>query len=450
MRRVIIAAISSGSGKTTITCGLLQALKEKGLQVQAYKCGPDYIDPMFHKKVLGIPSENLDLFFSTQSYITNILQKNKNADIAVIEGAMGIYDGIMGRNKDGSVYELAKKTDTPIVLLVDAKGMGNTLLSVIKGILLDDTEGLIKAVVFNRISAQFYESIAPLVEAETRLKVLGFVGKLNAVSIDSRHLGLKLPTEIETLEEQIGCVSRELAGHVDLDKILEIAEEAGDLDVFESSTPEMELNEKKSVRLAVAMDEAFCFYYEDNFRVLEEAGASLVFFSPLHDETLPENIDGILLGGGYPELKCKELEANTKMRQSIKKIVEDGIPCIAECGGFMYLHDVIETEEGSFSMVGAVSGKCYNTGKLCRFGYVDLAVSNYQMKGHEFHYYDSTNCGEDGVAVKPGKQKQWKFGFFSEGRLWGFPHIYYGSCPDFIKDFIAAVAEYREKNNHGE
>jgi len=468
MKRVILTAIRSGSGKTTITCGILKELKDRGLSVKGYKCGPDYIDPMFHRKALGIPTENLDLFFSDEEYIKGILKRNDENSISIIEGAMGIYDGILGLGKEGSVYDVAVKTNTPIVLIVDAGGIGSTIISIIKGILLDDEKRLIKGIILNKISDHFYSSIAPQIEAETGIKVLGYLQKLKDVSIDSRHLGLKLPSEIIEIESKLETVRSKVSKTVDIDAIISIASEAGDLPEGDRCATNAEAllgadsrnsqesinkesvktrsldnkNRENKPRIAVAMDEAFCFYYEDNFRVLRDAGAEIVFFSPLHDKKLPDNISGILLGGGYPELKLKELEANESMRNSIKSAIEAGMPSLAECGGFMYLHDSIEVDGKSYKMLGVVPGKCFNTGKLCRFGYVNLQVNGYEMKGHEFHYFDSTNNGDCGTAVKPGSGKEWKFGHYDRGRLWGFPHLYYGSCKKFIDDFVNAMTNY--------
>lgn len=457
MGRVILTAIKSGSGKTTITCGLLKELKHRGYAVKSYKCGPDYIDPMFHKRVLGIPSENLDLFFSDAEYISSIINKEKDIQISVIEGAMGIYDGILGRRKEGSVYDLAVKTNTPVVLIVDAQGMGNTITSVIKGIKADDDNGLIKGVILNRISENFYKTISKDIEAETGIRVLGYVGKISGVSIDSRHLGLKLPNEIKELDSQLETVREEISKTVDVEDVISIADMAADTveDIVEKSdadTSDATIKETKVAnrpRLAVAYDEAFCFYYEDNLRVLKEAGAEIVYFSPIHDKELPENISGLLIGGGYPELKLSELEENESMRHSIKAAINNGIPSLAECGGFMYLHEAINTEDRNYNMVGVIPGNCFNTGKLCRFGYVNLAVSKYDIKGHEFHYYDSTCNGEAGMATKPGNGKSYPFGYYEKGRLWGFPHLYYGSCKNFIIDFVEAMKEYQENNLNG-
>lgn len=455
MRRIIISAIGSGSGKTIITCGLLKALKNRGLAVRAFKCGPDYIDPMFHSRVVGVPSENLDTFFCDKKQIEEILlgsyttgsttdngDKRITADIdtiQVIEGAMGIYDGLGGVSKKGSVYELASETHTPIILIVNAKGMGPTIISLIKGILADDKEKLIKGIILNNISSGYYNTIYPVLEKETGVKVIGYVPKLEDVSLDSRHLGLKLPEEIYGLTQMVDKLATQVEATIKIDELIKISTQAANIEykVDESSNKSfVELIKKLGMikentpsRIAVARDEVFCFYYEENLRQLKNAGAELVYFSPLHDEILPNNITGILLGGGYPELRLAELEANKSMRISIKSAIENGMPSIAECGGFMYLHDCIVDDSGvERAMVGVIKGKCYNTGKLCRFGYVDLQVGDFSLKGHEFHYYDSTCAGADAIATKPISGLSYEWGYVGDNHIWGYPHLYYASA----------------------
>ncbi len=452
MRRIIISAIGSGSGKTIITCGILKVLKNRGHNVRVFKCGPDYIDPMFHTKVVGVPSENLDTFFSDEKHIMKLLSWGNEADnsceiidrnmsdaIQIIEGAMGIYDGIGGVSNKASVYELASKTNTPIVLIVNAKGMGPTIISVIKGILADDKANLIKGIILNNISASYFSTIAPFIEKETGVSLVGYVPRLEDVSLDSRHLGLKLPHEIEDLTARLNRVATQVNETVNLDGIINIASAASHIEdnVYEKSNGDFiklledigMIKKNTTPRIAVARDEVFCFYYEENLRQLESAGAELVYFSPLHDAAIPDNITGILLGGGYPELRLAELEANISMRNSIKSAIENGTSSIAECGGFMYLHDSIEDEAGvSHDMVGIISGKCYNTKKLCRFGYVDIQMGDYHIRGHEFHYYDSTAQGTDAVATKPTTGKSYKWGYVGKNHIWGYPHLYYASC----------------------
>lgn len=427
MGRIIIAAASSGSGKTLITCGLIKCLVDRKLSVQAYKCGPDYIDPMFHKKVLGIPSENLDTFFCDEYNIGRLLSYGNDKDISVIEGVMGIYDGLGGVHPEGSAYDLAVKTKTPIILIVNARGMGRTLVSIVKGILADDKESLIKGVILNNISKGYYDSIAPILEDEAGIRVLGFLPKLSGINIESRHLGLKLPSEIEDLNVQITNVAEAMGQNINIDDIIRISEQAGiiyDSKEYEDFSKNANLKGKK---VSVARDEVFCFIYDDNLRMLEKSGANIDFFSPLHDSAIPDDTSILVLPGGYPELRLEELSSNKSMHNSIKIAVDMGIPIFAECGGFMYLHNSIQGEDGKeYEMAGVIDGKCYNTGKLCRFGYVNIQAGDYTLKGHEFHYYDSTANGSDFTAVKASTNKEYLFGYNINGGICGFPHLYWG------------------------
>lgn len=453
MGRVILAAMGSGSGKTIITCGILNALKDMGLKVKSYKCGPDYIDPMFHERVLGIPSDNLDSFFSTKEQLCELLEIGEAFDISIIEGVMGIYDGLGGITDTGSSYDLAKITDTPVILIVNAKGMGRTLISMVKGVLADDKEHRIKGIILNRISDAFYNTISGIMEEETRVPVIGYIKEMKDVLIESRHLGLKLPEEITDLKNQVENIANSLKSTVSLEMILDIARTAPNVNNIKCQADyayDESIYDKK-VRLAVAKDEVFCFYYEQNFRVLEKEGVEIVFFSPLHDINLPKDIDGILLGGGYPELRLKELAGNAGIKIEIKNAIEKGIPSLAECGGFMYLHNaIIDEDDNEFEMVGAIDGKCFNTGKLCRFGYVDLKIGEHNLKGHEFHYYDSTLNGEDNTAIKPLTGKMWKYGYYDKNKIWGFPHLYYGSCEKLIEDFVLEMRNYRKDRYENE
>ena len=427
MGRIIIAAASSGSGKTLITCGLIKCLVDRKLSVQAYKCGPDYIDPMFHKKVLGIPSENLDTFFCDEYNIGRLLSYGNDKDVSVIEGVMGIYDGVGGVHSEGSAYDLAVKTKTPIVLIVNARGMGRTLVSIVKGILADDKESLIKGVILNNISKGYYDSIAPILEDEAGIRVLGFLPKLSGINIESRHLGLKLPSEIEDLNVQITNVAEAMGQNINIDDIIRISGQVGtiyDSKEYEDFSKSTSLKGKK---VSIAKDEVFCFIYDDNLRMLENSGANIEFFSPLHDSAIPDDTSILVLPGGYPELRLPELSANKSMRNSIKTAVDKGMPIFAECGGFMYLHNSIQGDDGKeYEMVGAIDGKCYNTGKLCRFGYVNVQAGDYTLKGHEFHYYDSTANGSDFTAVKASTNKEYRFGYNINGGICGFPHLYWG------------------------
>ncbi len=457
LKRVMIAAPKSGSGKTTITCALLQALKDKGQSIVSYKCGPDYIDPLFHQKVIGVPSKNLDTFFTGEEETKRLLLKNRTEDdFAVLEGVMGLYDGLGGIRQEGSSYHLAAVTKTPIILVVDAKGMGRSVIALIAGFLAYDTEKRIKGIILNRMSRSYYETIKPLIEKELHTSVIGYFPEYKEFHIESRHLGLMLPHEIENVKGMLQSASEELQKTVSVEKIQQIAGEAEELESSASNLyGKIVFGTEEKPVIAVARDEAFCFYYEDNLLLLQEYGAKITFFSPLKDEKLPEHCCGILIGGGYPELYGKELSSNKKLLSEIKTAIENGIPVVAECGGFMYLHSMIQDKEETLhNMVGAISAKCYYTGKLVRFGYIEIdeKQSNFlpegtKIKAHEFHYFDSEKNGDACVAMKPVTGKTYPCIITGENCWMGFPHLYYPSNPEFVKNFMEKVCNYKRRKD---
>lgn len=451
IRRIMIAAPKSGSGKTTITCGLLQIFKEDGEKVSSCKCGPDYIDPMFHRQVLGIPSGNLDTFFTGENRTRELFLKDRaDGDLVVMEGVMGLYDGLGGVREEGSSYHLAKVTKTPVVLVVDAKGMGRSVIPLIAGFLSYDTAHLIRGVIFNRMSAAYYQILKPLAEQELGITVLGYFPENKDLQIAGRHLGLFLPGELDNLQDQIHMAAEKLRETVDISKMLQIAEDTERMD--ETNVSVCDANEKSKSgsgekmcpRIAVARDEAFCFYYEENLRMLEQAGVELVYFSPLHDKSLPETIHGLLLGGGYPELYAEKLSENLEMRAAVLEAIQNGLPTVAECGGFMYLHTALEDQEGhSYPMAGVLPGKCFYTGRLVRFGYIELEDNSghflsrgSRIRGHEFHYFDSEDNGADCTAYKPTTGRSYPCIHVGENYWYGFPHLYYPSCPEFAEHFV--------------
>ncbi len=465
MNKILIAAPSSGSGKTLITLAMLKAFSDRGLKVKSFKCGPDYIDPMFHEKVLGVPGGNLDLFFTGEDAARELFCKDNDADISVIEGVMGLFDGLGAVSEEASAYHVARTLKAPVILVVDGRGMGRSLLGLIGGFLAQDLEHLIGGVILNRVSESFLRTIAPIIEEELRVPVLGCFPEQKDLVLESRHLGLKLPGEIADLRDKVGAAALILEKYVDLDKVLRIAENAGEADGLTGdacsttgdtgSTPGDACNTPDSTckparfRLGVARDEAFCFYYRENFRALEEAGAELVFFSPLHDKHLPEGLDGLLFGGGYPELKAWELSQNVSMHHDIREAIRGGMPSLAECGGFMYLHEAIVDKEGrTCPMVGMIPGKCADTGKLVRFGYAefDCEPLGFKVRGHEFHYFDSEDNGIDCLAVKPVSGRNWRCMHAGADHLWGWGHLYYPSQPAFA-EWFAGVCLARKEND---
>ena len=487
INRFMIAAPKSGSGKTMITCALLQLLKDSGKNVLSYKCGPDYIDPMFHKKVLGVPSKNLDTFFTDEKTTVQLfLDERADGDFAVLEGVMGLYDGLGGIYEQGSSYHLAKVTQTPIILVVDAKGMGKSVLALIAGFLQYDTHHLIKGVLLNRMSKGYYDIIKPLIEKELSVKVVGYFPEQKDIGLSSRHLGLVMPDELSDVKKQLNETADRLKKTIDMDLFIDIAEAADEISDSESADedkrqtlknaePMRIQDQNNTVNIAVAMDEAFCFYYEDNWKLLEKCGAKLQYFSPIHDTKLPEDCDAMLLGGGYPELYAKELSKNVSMLNAIKKAFKAGMPTVAECGGFMYLHTYIrnicddndeknnadtqnkadiQNDMNKSKLVGALDGGCHFKGKLVRFGYIELAEKhsnflppNEKIKAHEFHYYDSTDNGADCIATKPATGRSYDCVISHDNYWLGFPHLYYPSNPHFAESLVRKAYEYRRNKN---
>ena len=468
MRRIMIASPSSGSGKTSITIALLNVLKKRGLNIVSFKTGPDYIDPLFHKNVLGVKSHNLDTFFTGKEKTLELFNEaSDGADIAVMEGVMGLYDGVGGVLVEGSSYDLAAVTDTPVILVVNAKGMGKSVMALIKGFLSMDENKLIQGVILNRTSKSFYQVIKGEIEKELGIKVLGFMPEKKEVSLSSRHLGLVTPQELEDINEITHILSKELEENVDVDAVLKVAGKAPDETLgvatgvasVEASGENVVLttNAETSNKpvIAISKDEAFCFLYEENVNELKKAGAEIKYFSPLHDKSLPNDADAIILVGGYPEEYLKILSDNESMMMSVKEAADKGMPVVAECGGFMYLHKIIKDKDGNeYKGVGIIDGECYYTGHLVRFGYVEIKEkkfnfleSNGMIKGHEFHYYDSTYNGDDCIITKAYSKKSYD-AVIDKDNMWaGFPHLYYPSGSDWTMGLVKKAVKYHEEKN---
>ncbi|MCR5716666.1 MAG: cobyrinate a,c-diamide synthase [Lachnospiraceae bacterium] len=451
--RILIGACASGSGKTTVTCALLMALKQQALRVHACKCGPDYIDPMFHERVLGIPSRNLDPFFADKDLLQELFcRQSKDCDVTVIEGVMGYYDGLSFAEPRASTYDVAKTIKAPVILVVNAKGMALTLIALLKGMLSFRSDHQICGVILNHVSKMTYQSLAPIIEREVGIKALGYLPECPEVAFGSRHLGLLTPQELRDLQERLeklGNLAREC---LDIDGILALANQAPPL----ASLQEGDLAPKGTpVRLAIARDEAFCFYYEDNLDLLRSLGCELIPFRPLQDAALPEKIDGLLLGGGYPECYGEQLEQNVSLREEIRERLRGGLPCLAECGGFMYLHEQMEDTQGIMrDMVGLLSqNSCVRKDHLVRFGYVTLSAqedtpllnAGEEIRAHEFHYWDSTDNGNLMRADKPSGTRSWPCMHSVDQTICGYPHVYFLSNPAFAERFVALCRAYREK-----
>jgi cobyrinic acid a,c-diamide synthase len=335
---------------------------------------------------------------------------------------------------------LARVLKTPIILVIDAKGAGRSVLAEIRGFLDYDSEHLIKGVILNKTSKAFGAKLADLIEEELHIKCFGTVAEEKNVELSSRHLGLYLPQEIDDINKKLEKQKNLVLDGVDIDGIIELSKTVPEIKAASKIfvQPSKAINNK--LRLGVARDEAFCFYYRENLAMLQARGVELVEFSPLRDHHLPENISGILLGGGYPENYLSALQGNTQIKAEIKKAMDRGIPMLAECGGFMYLLDNIKNEQDkTYNMIGAINGSAYWTGKLVRFGYVTIEAEGFEIKGHEFHYYDTDNNGSSFTAKKPTGNRSWQCIHKVGPSYIGFPHLYYPSAPVFVDKFVEAM-----------
>lgn len=453
--RILIGAPGSGSGKTLLVCGLLTALKKRGLSCRSYKCGPDYIDPMFHRSVLGIESGNLDSYFSTPEEIRKRVGKETaDCGMTVIEGVMGYYDGLGGNSVRASSYDIASITGTPAVLVINGRGAGLSLAALVKGFREFQKDSRIEAVIVNRTSPMMAERLRGPIE-ETGAAFLGCLPELKDLHLESRHLGLVMPGEVKRLEESLERLAEEMERRLDLDRLLLLAEKCEELSAYDVHMPGGQKTPGpkaaaggERIPVGVARDEAFCFYYGENLRMLEKMGAELVEFSPLRDEKLPEGICGLILGGGYPELHAGELEKNASMRESVRRAAGRGLPVMAECGGFLYLKEQLEGADGKmYAMVGHLKGVSKNAGRLTRFGYLELqGLPEGPVKGHEFHYWDCTENGNFCRAVKPGNGRSWDCMERSGAVTAGFPHLYYPSNPAVPEEFMRKCRTFRKEN----
>ena len=450
MIQFLLAAPRSGSGKTTMTCALLMALKRRGCAPCAFKSGPDYIDPMFHRAVLGVESRNLDLFFSAPETVRTLYAKGAAGHgAAVCEGAMGFYDGLGGVSDRASAWHLADTLGLPVLLVVEPKGQSLTLAAELNGLKSFRTPSHIAGILLNNCTARMHALLAPMLEKETGLPVLGFLPKLPEAVIGSRHLGLYTAAEVENLQQKLALLADAAEEHIDWPRLLALCEKEP------PALPEKAPQPPARVRIAVAQDEAFCFIYAETLEAFRDAGAEVVFFSPLRDTALPENIGGLYLPGGYPELHARELSENTSLLREIKRKIESGLPTAAECGGFLYLGQSLTDAEGqSWPMAGVLPGKAKDAGRLVRFGYAALSADSDSMLFragesfpiHEFHHWDSTANGTALAAKKPVGAAEWRCGFVNEHFYAGFPHLYWAGTP-LPQRFAAAAENYRRDHD---
>jgi len=454
----MIAATSSGSGKTTVTLALLAALKSLGKQVISFKCGPDYIDPMFHKKVTGIDSRNLDVFLMGEEGVRqSIVQHGTDVDIAVLEGVMGLYDGL-DNSSYASSNQVSLLTGTPTILVVDVKGAARSVCATIKGF-LDFDDNNIKGVILNNCALALYDTYKQMIESELPLKVVGCLPYIPQAHLESRHLGLITADEVANIKEKVALLGQTAKDTMDLDRLLYMAAGApsltypGDYVATAQEGYAVANGKNVPVRIAVANDEAFSFWYEDNHDLLRSLGAELCPFSPLHDRVLPDDVDGLILWGGYPELYADALARNATMKQSIKDAVDRGLPTYAECGGFMYLQqELTDLEDIRHRMVGVLHGGSHMTPRLQDFGYFRITArqdnllckTGQSIPAHFFHHSTSERQGACFTAQKAqGKSFDC---IVCQGNVFaGYQHLHFWGNPGFARSFINACQAYREK-----
>lgn len=444
--RIMLVGTGSGCGKTTVTCALLKALSLKGVEAASFKCGPDYIDPMFHSEIIGTKSRNLDLFLCGENTVKYLLSENgRHADISVIEGVMGMYDGMGFADDSFSANHIARITETPEILVMGVRGKSLSLLAELTGY-LGFGENQVQGIILNQCSKGMYPVYKDMIEtAFPAVKVYGYLPPIAQAELGSRHLGLVTAAEVDDLKEKIQALGEAGLASLDIDGILKLAETAPAL---ETEPMELKSVTEAKPRIAVARDKAFCFYYEDNLRLLEQLGAELVFFSPLKDSNLPEDICGLYLGGGYPEEYLTQLSQNVSMTASIRRAAEAKMPIFAECGGFMYLGETIEKNGIFYAMTGVLPGQFHMTEALVRFGYKTLTANRDNLlckagesiRCHEFHYSD-TDCYGDSFTAAKGK-RTWQTIQADSHLFAGYPHLHLWGNISFAENFVKACGAY--------
>lgn len=448
--RILLAGAGSGCGKTTVTCAVLGALKKRGVALSAFKAGPDYIDPMFHSRILGTRSRNLDLFLMGRNgVLASLAENSRDSRLAVIEGVMGFYDGL-GRTAQYSSCHLSNETGTPAVLVLGCRGMSLTVCALLQG-LRDFGENRVRGVILNQVSGpKMADMYRDMIEERTGLRVYGWLPPMPEVRLESRHLGLVTAAEVDRLKEMADILAAQAERTLDLDGLLELGDTAGPIAYEELPVRPV----AQEVSIGVARDKAFCFYYEDSLGLLERLGARLVPFSPLEDAALPEGLSGLLLGGGYPELYLEQLSGNAGMLRSIREAWRSGMPIYGECGGFQYLQEAFEGPDGTaYPLVGALASTSRMTEGLRRFGYVTLTAredtllcrQGDRVPAHEFHYGDSTDCGAAFLAEKVSTGATYPC-MAARGRLLaGYPHLHFYGTPEMAERFVRACDAYRRE-----
>ncbi len=451
---IIVAATHSGVGKTTITCALIKALQNKGLKVASFKNGPDYIDPTYHAHVSGQPCRNLDSWMMPKKNLIKTFNKNiGDSDLAVIEGSMGLFDG-QGSTEAGSSAHLAKILQADVLLIVDASSMSSSCAALIHGFKNFDKEVNISGIILNKVGSVRHLDILQNAVKKSGVPLVGWLPKDDNITIKKRHLGLHMAGEIKELDEKINKITAQI-------------EQNFDLNIFHpplSPLPSREerltpsplagegRGEGESVRIGIAKDAAFNFYYQDNLDLLKEAGAELIFFSPLKDKKLP-SVDGLYFGGGYPELYAEKLAANTSLKKEVKETIESNMPVYAECGGFLYLSKSLTNKTGTHKMVNAFSSTSKMQPKFQALGYTEastlnsniLAKENTNLRGHQFHYSETSYPQNNSYAYFLDNSQ--KSGCVYRNTLASYLHLHFASDFNLAKNLVNSCKKYYKEHH---
>lgn len=452
--RLIIAGTHSGVGKTTLTLGLLAALRRRGLRVQPFKVGPDYIDPGLHRVAAGQTSHNLDSWMGSPEEVRQLfLKRAPENDLSIVEGVMGLFDGARGQGETGSTAQVAKLLRAPVVLIFSAKGLARSAAALLNGYRTYDPDLNICGVIANGVSSERHRQIIrETVEGELGIPLLGAIDNRQEIVMPQRHLGLLPAAENNDLHNVLTKLATLVEEQIDLEALLKFARQAPDLEA--GAAPPV-AGPFAGVRLAVARDEAFNFYYQDSLDFLTELGAAIQYFSPLKDRTLPGDIDGIYIGGGFPEQFLPALAANQSMKEQIRFACRNGMPVYAECGGLMYLCQSICTLSGEqFSGVGLVPARVQMGNRLAALGYVRARPVNpgilggpgMELKGHEFHWSTMEDLAEQAPAysLSGGRGREGRTeGYVKDNLLASYVHLHFRYSQEAARNFLAACANYK-------
>lgn len=446
--RLVIAAAHSGSGKTTVTCGIIAALVARGLRVHPYKIGPDYIDPGYLSLAAGVQADNLDTWLTDEANMKKIfVAASKDKDISIIEGVMGLYDG--GYSGISSTAQIAKALCAPVLLVIDVRSMGESAAAIAKGFRDYDPTVDIRGVIINRYGSENHKKMVCDAIERAGIPVVGAVPRNKEAEVRERHLGL-LPADENNNFEHTENLRRMIVSAINLDVILKIAQNAPKLE--EESTNKQHTGKK--VKIAIARDEAFSFYYRESIAVLEAAGAEIICFSPVYDERIPE-CHGLILGGGFPEVFAEKLAANLSMKDSIMHAAKSGMPIYAECGGFMYLTRGIKTCDNIIhKMTGVIPMSCKMYDSLRTVGYVTakalnsnvIALKGEELRGHEFHFSGI----EENEYIPPAfeftknrTQERYTAGYAYNNILGSYLHLHFAGFPKAAERFVDLCAKYK-------